>query len=32
MNDIRATGKIIVIACVAFQDMRFYMRSGQRDA
>ena len=31
MNDIRAAGKIIVIACVAFQDMTFYKRSGERD-
>jgi len=28
MNDIRTTGKIIVIAFVAFQDMGFYKRSG----
>ena len=26
MNDIRTTGKIIVIACVAFQDMGFYKK------
>ena len=31
MNDIRAVGKFIVIAYVAFQDMRFYKRSGERD-
>ena len=31
MNDIRAARKIIVIVCVAFQDMRFYKRSGERN-
>ena len=31
MNYVRVAGKIIVMACVAFQDMRFYMRSGERD-
>ena len=31
MNVIGAAGKIIVIACVAFQDMRFYKRSREED-
>ena len=31
MNDIRDVGKIIVIAYVAFQDMRFYKRSRDND-
>ena len=30
-NDIRAAEKIIVIACVAFQDMRFSKRNGERN-